>query len=53
MLPYTQPIGEEHHLSSASISGGIVVTGWNGMGNNTYSAVVPSSIFVNQLFIDD
>ena len=43
----------QHPLSSASISGGIVVTGWNDMGNNTYSAVVSSPIFVNQLFVDD
>jgi parallel beta-helix repeat protein len=40
-------------LLTASISGGVSVTGWTQVSGNTYSAVVPSSIFVNQLFVDN
>ena len=40
-------------LQSASISGGIPVTGWTQVSGNTYSATVPSSIFVNQLFVNN
>jgi hypothetical protein len=40
-------------LSSASISGGIPVTGWTSVGNNTYKATITQSIFVNQLFVDN
>ena len=40
-------------LSTASISGGIPVTGWTSVGNNTYKAVLTQSIFVNQLFVDN
>ena len=40
-------------LPTASISGGMPVTGWTQVSGNTYSAVVPSSIFVNQLFVDN
>ena len=40
-------------LSRAVISGGIQVTNWTKVNETTYSAVVPSSIYVNQLFVDD
>jgi hypothetical protein len=40
-------------LSVASIGGGILVTGWNAMEPNTYRAVVPQPIFVNQLFVNN
>ena len=40
-------------LPTASISGGIPVTGWNQVSSNVYSAVVAPSIFVNQLFINN
>ena len=40
-------------LPRATISGGIPITNWTQLGNNTYSAVVPSLTFVNQLFINN
>jgi hypothetical protein len=40
-------------LGTAIISGGMPVTGWTQVSGNTYSAVVPSSLFVNQLFINN
>ena len=40
-------------LPSATISGGVPITNWTFIGNNTYSAVVPSLTFVNQLFINN
>ena len=45
-----------HHLQrlqTAVISGGVPITGWTSLGNNTYSVVVPSSYFINQLFINN
>ncbi len=53
---YERLVAREHkhrRLPAASISGGVPVTGWNRVGGNIYSAVVPPSIFVNQLFVDD
>ena len=38
---------------TATISGGVVITGWNQVSANTYNAVVAPSIFVNQLFINN
>ena len=40
-------------LSKAVISGGMPITDWTKINETTYSAVVPSSIYVNQLFIDN
>ena len=40
-------------LATARISGGIPVTGWIALGNNTYKAIVPELIFVNQLFVNN
>jgi hypothetical protein len=40
-------------LPAATISGGVLVTGWKQTGPNTYSAVVAPSMFVNQLFINN
>ena len=40
-------------LSKAVISGGMPVTGWTKINTTTYSAVVPPSIYVNQLFLND
>jgi hypothetical protein len=39
--------------ADAAISGGVPVTGWTQVSRNTYSAVVPSLTFVNQLFINN
>jgi hypothetical protein len=53
---YARLAAREHkhrRLPAASISGGVPVTGWSQVGVNTYSAVVPPSIFVNQLFVGD
>jgi hypothetical protein len=53
---YTQLAGQDHihqRLPKASISGGIPITGWTQVSGNTYSATVPQSIFVNQLFINN
>ena len=40
-------------LRRASISGGVPITGWTKVSENTYSAVVQQPIFVNQLFAND
>jgi parallel beta-helix repeat protein len=40
-------------LPTASISGGVPVTGWTHITGNTYSAVVPQLTFVNQLFVNN
>lgn len=40
-------------LPSAIISGGVPVTGWTKVNETTYSAVVPSLNFVNQLFVNN
>ena len=40
-------------LRTASISGGIEVTGWTAIDNNTYKATVPSTMFINQLFVNN
>ena len=40
-------------LSSATLSGGILITNWTSMGNNTYSAIVSDPIYVNQLFMNN
>jgi parallel beta-helix repeat protein len=53
---YANLVAQEHthrKLPTAIISGGVLVTGWTQVGANTYSAVVPPSIFVNQLFVDN
>jgi hypothetical protein len=53
---YDQLTVSEHtyqRLPTASISGGIPVTGWTSVGNNTYKAVVTQPIFVNQLFVNN
>ena len=48
------PPGYSHRrLRTASISGGILITNWTQVSSNTYSAVVPSLAFVNQLFINN
>jgi hypothetical protein len=53
---YAKLASDEHsHRRSptATISGGVLVTGWKEVSSNTYSAVVSSSIYVNQLFINN
>jgi parallel beta-helix repeat protein len=40
-------------LATAVISGGVPVTDWVAIGNNTYKAVMTYPIFVNQLFINN
>ncbi|CAF2209465.1 unnamed protein product [Rotaria magnacalcarata] len=40
-------------LSRASISGGVPITNWTDLGSNVYKAIVPSTILVNQLFVDN
>ena len=53
---YEDMVAQEHthrRLPSASISGGIPITGWTQVATNTYNAAVPQSIFVNQLFADN
>ncbi len=40
-------------LPTASISGGVLVTGWTKVSGNTYSAAVPQLTFVNQLFVNN
>jgi parallel beta-helix repeat protein len=53
---YTKLAAQEHthrRLPTASISGGVPITGWTHVSGNTYSAVVPSLAFVNQLFINN
>ncbi|CAF3891873.1 unnamed protein product [Rotaria sp. Silwood1] len=53
---YEEFILHEHkyrRLSRASISGGMPITDWIAVDNNVYKASVPSTIFVNQLFVDN
>jgi hypothetical protein len=53
---YEKLAAQQHthrRLSTASISGGVPITGWTQVSANTYSAVVPSLTFVNQLFINN
>jgi hypothetical protein len=53
---YEEVAAREHvhqKLTTASISGGVPVTNWTQVSGNTYSAVVPSLAFVNQLFINN
>jgi parallel beta-helix repeat protein len=53
---YEKIAAQEHthqRLSRAIISGGVLITNWTQVSTNTYSAVVPSSMFVNQLFINN
>ena len=50
---YTKPRNAYRRLPTVSMSGGILVTNWSQIGNNTYSAVVAPTIFVNQLFINN
>ncbi len=55
-LAFEQLLANEpthRRLSKAVISGGVPVTGWTLVKENTYSAVVPSLTFVNQLFVDN
>ena len=40
-------------LSTASISGGVPITGWTSVGNNTFKATVSQPNFVNQLFVNN
>jgi parallel beta-helix repeat protein len=53
---YEKLAAQEHthqRLSRAIISGGVPITGWTQVSGNTYSAVVSSLTFVNQLFINN
>jgi parallel beta-helix repeat protein len=53
---YERLMDQEHthqRLPTATISGGVPITGWKQVSGNTYSAVVPSLAFVNQLFINN
>ena len=53
---YDRLIASTHrfrHLTKAVLSGGVPVTNWTQISENTYSTVVPSLSFVNQLFVDD
>jgi putative cofactor-binding repeat protein len=53
---YADLAAPEHthrRLTTASISGGVPVTGWTQVSGNTYSAIAPQPIFVNQLFVDN
>ena len=53
---YKKLAAREHthrRLATAVISGGIPVTDWTFIGNNTYKSVVTQSIFVNQLFVNN
>jgi parallel beta-helix repeat protein len=53
---YTALASHEHtlrKLPTASISGGVSITGCTHVSGNTYSAVVPQPIFVNQLFVNN
>ena len=53
---YEEIIARDHthrRLPTASISGGIPITGWTQVTANTYNAVVSQPTFVNQLFIND
>jgi hypothetical protein len=53
---YEEVVAREHthrRLSTASLSGGIPVTGWTQVSGNTYSAPISQPIFVNQLFVNN
>jgi parallel beta-helix repeat protein len=53
---YDKLAAQEHthqRLSTASISGGIPVTGWTQVSGNTYSATISIPIFINQLFVNN
>jgi hypothetical protein len=53
---YEEMAAQDHthrRLPTASISGGVSVTGWTQISGNTYSAVVPSPMLDNQLFVDN
>jgi parallel beta-helix repeat protein len=53
---YKELAASEHthrRLATAVISGGIPVTDWIAIGNNTYKAVITRPIFVNQLYINN
>jgi hypothetical protein len=53
---YKELAASEHihrRLATAVISGGIPVTDWIAIGNNTYKAVITQPIFVNQLFVNN
>jgi parallel beta-helix repeat protein len=53
---YEEVAAREHthrRLQTASISGGVPITGWTKVSANTYSATVALPIFVNQLFINN
>jgi parallel beta-helix repeat protein len=55
-LVYEDLLAREHthrRLSKAVISGGMPVTGWTLVKENTYSAAAPSSAFINQLFVNN
>jgi len=55
-LVYDELLAHEptyRRLSRAVISGGVPVTGWTKVNETTYSAVVPSLNFVNQLFVNN
>ncbi len=51
----TLAAGKQIHqrLKTAIISGGVLITGWIQINNNTYSTVVPSSYFISQLFVNN
>ncbi|CAF3243193.1 unnamed protein product [Rotaria sp. Silwood2] len=53
---YEEFAAREHthrRLSRASISGGLPITDWIAVGNNIYKAIVSSTMFVNQLFVNN
>ena len=55
-LFYAQLAKREHihrQLPTARISGGIPVTGWTALINNTYKANITQPIFANQLFVNN
>lgn len=54
---YAAIAAREHthrRLKTASISGGVLITGWTPASGNTFTAVVQQqSAFINQLFVND
>ena len=53
---YQEVVGQEQthqRLPTASISGGIQITGWKQVSGNIYNATLEQPIFVNQLFVRD
>ncbi|CAF3120010.1 unnamed protein product [Rotaria sp. Silwood2] len=53
---YDELIVRDHtyrRLSRASISGGMPITHWIEIDDDVYKAVVPLTVYVNQLFADD